>query len=157
MKRRMLAIAFVLCLALCISLPAAAELRPWYVALDTLPEIAQLTDFTFGRVWEVSAGSRVSVAASFTSTSDVPTEAVRVAIVLVDYFDEIIADYKVSLMGLVEPGETIPLKQDVPLLARRTPLMGFIWIDAVRLSDGRLIRVRREDVERMMAEHHYGR
>jgi len=123
------------------------------VALDTLPQIATLSDFTFGRVWEVTAGPRVSIAASYTSTSDVAIEAIRFGIVMLDYFNEIVADYKVSVLGQIEPGVTDSLRQDVPLLARRTPLTGFIWVDAARLSDGRLIRVPREDVERMMDEH----
>lgn len=153
MKRTVLASVFVICVTLCVVGPAAAELRPRYVALDTLPQIATLSDFTFGRVWEVTAGPRVSIAASYTSTSDVAIEAIRFGIVMLDYFNEIVADYKVSVLGQIEPGVTDSLRQDVPLLARRTPLTGFIWVDAARLSDGRLIRVPREDVERMMDEH----
>ena len=153
MKRRFLTSLFAVCVVLCAVVPVAAELRPRYVVLDTLPEIARFTDFTFGRVWEVTAGPRVSIAASYTSTSDVAIEAIRFGIVMLDYFNEIVADYKVSVLGQIEPGVTDSLRQDVPLLARRTPLTGFIWVDAARLSDGRLIRVPREDVERMMDEH----
>lgn len=157
MKRTVLASVFVICVALCVAGPAAAELRPRYVALDTLPQIATLSDFTFGRIWEVTAGAKVTVAASYAITSDVAIEAIRFGIVMLDYFNEIVADYKVSVLGQIEPGVTDSLRQDVPLLARRTPLTGFIWVDAARLSDGRLIRVPREDVERMMGERLYGR
>lgn len=123
------------------------------MALDTLPQIATLSDFTFGRIWEVTAGPRVSITASYTSISDVPIEAIRYGIVILDYFNEIVADYKVSLLGQIEPGVTDSLRQDVPLLARRTPLTAFIWVDAARLGDGRLIRVPREDVESLMSAY----
>ena len=153
MKRTVLASVFVICVALCVAGPAAAELRPRYVALDTLPQIATLSDFTFGRIWEMTAGARVTVAASYAITSDVAIEAIRFGIVMLDYFNEIVADYKVSVLGQIEPGVTDSLRQDVPLLARRTPLTGFIWVDAARLSDGRLIRVPREDVESLMSAY----
>ena len=153
MKRTVLASVFVICVALCVAGPAAAELRPRYVALDTLPQIATLSDFTFGRIWEMTAGARVTVAASYAITSDVAIEAIRFGIVMLDYFNEIVADYKVSVLGQIEPGVTDSLRQDVPLLARRTPLTGFIWVDAARLSDGRLIRVPREDVDSLASAH----
>lgn len=151
MTRRVLASLFAVCVTLCAVGPAIAELRPRYVALDTLPQIATVSDFTFGRIWEVTAGARVTVAASYAITSDVAIEAIRFGIVMLDYFNEIVADYKVSVLGQIEPGVTDSLRQDVPLLARRTPLTGFMWLDAARLSDGRLIRVPREDVESLMS------
>jgi len=77
--------------------------------------------------------------------------------VLLDYFDDIIVDQTVSIIGPSLPGSALRVSEDVPALNRRRPLTGFIWVDAVRLSDGRLITVRREDVERMMGERLYGR
>ena len=156
MKRRLLTYVVTVCVMLCAVVPAATSLGG-PVVLDTMPDRVRLCDFVFGNVWEGPDGPMVSVSVSLANVGDTSIVAVRLGIVLLDYFDDIIVDQTVSIIGPSLPGSTLRVSEDVPALNRRRPLTGFIWVDAVRLSDGRLITVRREDVERMMGERLYGR
>ena len=150
MKRRFLTSLFAVCAMLCAVAPAAAS-PGGPVVLDTMPDRVQLSDFVFGNVWAGPDGPMVSVSVSLANVGDASIVAVRLGIVLLDYFDDIIVDQTVSIIGPSLPGSTVRVSEDVPALNRHRPLTGFIWVDAVRLGDGRLITVRREDVERMMA------
>lgn len=151
MRRRILASLFAVCVTLCAVGPATASLGG-PIVLDTMPDRARLADFVFGNVWEGPDGPMVNVSVSLANAGDAPIAAVRLGVVLLDYFDDIIVDQTVSIIGLSSPGSAMRISQDVPALNRRRPLTGFIWVDAVRLSDGRLIKIRREDVDRMMDE-----
>jgi len=154
MKRKTIAVFFaILALLLSVAVPGVGALPVRYVVLDTMAGLASITDFALGRVWEGRTGPVVTATAIFTNTGDMPIEAVRLGIVICDYFDEVFANYKVSLLGEIQPGATDSLKQDVPLNARRTPLTGFIWVDAVRLSDRRLLTVPSELVDQMIDAH----
>lgn len=151
MKRTVLASVFAICVVLCAVGSAIASLGG-PIVLDTMPDRVQLSNFVFGNVWEGPDGPMVSVSVSLANVGDASIVAVRLGIVLLGYFDDIIVDQTVSIIGPSLPGSTLRVSEDVPALNRRRPLTGFIWVDAVRLSDGRLITVRREDVERMMME-----
>ncbi len=150
MKRTVLASVFAICVVLCAVGPATASLGG-PIVLDAMPDRVRLSDFVFGNVWEGPDGPMVSVSVSLANAGDASIVAIRLGLALLDYFDDIIVDQTISIIGAGLPGSTACVSEDVPALNRRRPLTGFIWVDAVRLSDGRLITVRREDVERMMA------
>lgn len=100
MKRKTIAVFFaILALLLSVAVPGVGALPVRYVVLDTMAGLASITDFALGRVWQGRSGPVVTATAIFTNTGDTPIEAVRLGIVICDYFDGVFANYEASLLG----------------------------------------------------------